>query len=189
MPELKVHNELDVRVFLMDGQELIGAKQNRILNNDVLVPADSTLSIPVSCVEAGRWRTRASSSPRQERQPPYPSGQDGGHSYSLKRDKRHDADRGEVWEEVSESLVASGSHSPTSWLSDAYMQRARELDELRRGISPPDSAVGLAVFYDGKLQGLDLFDRHSTLRYFTSGSRWWTAMPSTSSHIPTKPPP
>ncbi len=55
VPELQVENKLDVRVFLMDGQELVGAKQNRILNTDVLVPASSTLKIPVSCVEQGRW--------------------------------------------------------------------------------------------------------------------------------------
>src|SRR3954466_7738374 len=56
VPELQVENGLDLAVFLMDGQELVGAKQNRILNTDVLVPARSTLRIPVSCVEQHRWR-------------------------------------------------------------------------------------------------------------------------------------
>ena len=41
-----------------DGEQLVGAKQNRILNTDVIVPAHSKLSIPVSCVEAGRWDGR-----------------------------------------------------------------------------------------------------------------------------------
>jgi hypothetical protein len=167
VPELKVHNTLDVRVFLMDGQELIGARQNRILNTDVLVPANSTLIIPVSCVEAGRWRHESAI---------FTPGKSASHRIraakaarvhdSLKCDKRHDADQGAVWEEVSESLHASMSHSPTSCLSDAYLQRARELAELRKGITPPDMAVGLAVFQNGAFQGLDLFDRHSTLRYF-----------------------
>ena len=44
VPELMVENKLDVRVFLMDGQELVGAKQNRILNTDVVVPAASPSS-------------------------------------------------------------------------------------------------------------------------------------------------
>src|SRR5262245_33549374 len=44
VPQLRVENLLDVRVFLIDGQELVGAKQNRILNTDVLVPASTTLS-------------------------------------------------------------------------------------------------------------------------------------------------
>ena len=55
MPELVVENPLDERVLLYDGEELVGAKQNRILNVSVLVEAKSALTIPVSCVEQGRW--------------------------------------------------------------------------------------------------------------------------------------
>ena len=55
VPELVVENPLDKRVLLYDGEELVGAKQNRILNVSVLVEAKSALRIPVSCVEQGRW--------------------------------------------------------------------------------------------------------------------------------------
>ena len=55
VPELRITNNLDERVLLIDGQELIGAKQNRILNTDVLVSAKKSLNLPVSCVEQGRW--------------------------------------------------------------------------------------------------------------------------------------
>jgi hypothetical protein len=55
VPELVVENPLTERVLLYDGEELVGAKQNRILNVSVLVEAMSGLTIPVSCVEQGRW--------------------------------------------------------------------------------------------------------------------------------------
>ena len=42
-------------MLLYDGEELVGAKQNRILNVTVLVGAGAKLPIPVSCVEQGRW--------------------------------------------------------------------------------------------------------------------------------------
>src|SRR5690349_11920635 len=58
VPTLMVKNGLDTRLFLIDGQELVGAKQNRILNTDVLVPAQTELKIPVSCVEQSRWSYR-----------------------------------------------------------------------------------------------------------------------------------
>jgi hypothetical protein len=60
VPELHVVNPLDERVLLHDGEELVGAKQNRILNVTVLAEAKSTLPIPVSCVEEGRWRRSSS---------------------------------------------------------------------------------------------------------------------------------
>jgi len=54
VPELLVKNLAPSPVLILDGEELIGAKQNRIVNLTILVAAGQTLRIPVSCVEAGR---------------------------------------------------------------------------------------------------------------------------------------
>src|SRR4051794_35805362 len=55
VPELLAFNPLDQAVLLYDGEELLGAKQNRILNVTVLTAPHSETRIPVSCVEQGRW--------------------------------------------------------------------------------------------------------------------------------------
>ena len=60
MPELKVVNDCDERVLLLDGEELIGAKQNRIVNATFLIAGQTEIIIPVSCVEQGRWSYRSS---------------------------------------------------------------------------------------------------------------------------------
>jgi hypothetical protein len=52
-------NLSDRPVLLFDGEELKGAKQNRIVNATILVPAGAKLTLPVSCVEQGRWRYEA----------------------------------------------------------------------------------------------------------------------------------
>lgn len=52
-------NLSDKPVLLFDGEELKGAKQNRIVNATILVPAGAKLTLPVSCVEQGRWRYEA----------------------------------------------------------------------------------------------------------------------------------
>src|SRR5437762_1881099 len=49
VPKLKVTNRSDLMTFLMSGEQLIGAKQNRVLNVSVMVPARQEISIPVSC--------------------------------------------------------------------------------------------------------------------------------------------
>src|ERR1700735_336500 len=53
--DLVVHNPLDVPVLLYEGEEVLGAQQNRTLDVSVLVAPRSALTVPVSCVEAGRW--------------------------------------------------------------------------------------------------------------------------------------
>src|SRR6266478_9684431 len=55
VPELRLENAADLPVLLVDGEELVGAKQNRVLNLTILAPPKHTTVIPVSCVESGRW--------------------------------------------------------------------------------------------------------------------------------------
>jgi hypothetical protein len=167
VPELKVVNRLDVRLLLIDGQELVGAKQNRILNTDVLVPAGATLKVPVSCVEAHRWSYSSRSfSPGKSASHRTRSAKHQRVHAALRAQGRHDADQSAVWQEVDASLQASGCVSPTAALSDAYAKREQELAAFRRELSLPEDAVGVAAFHGNKLQGIDLFDRHETLRYF-----------------------
>lgn len=49
------HNKAPLDVLLLDGEELRGGLQNRVVNKSILVPAHTELEIPVSCVERGRW--------------------------------------------------------------------------------------------------------------------------------------
>ena len=59
VPNLVVNNQSESMVLFLEGQELQGAKQNRVLNTSVLVAAQSKTTIPVSCVEQGRWRYKS----------------------------------------------------------------------------------------------------------------------------------
>ena len=53
--DLLVENPTDSNVLLYEGEEVLGAQQNRTFDMSVLVGAGSKLHVPVSCVEAGRW--------------------------------------------------------------------------------------------------------------------------------------
>ena len=55
VPELRVGNKYAGMVLIMDGEELVGVKQNRIVNTTIVLPPKSTTVIPVSCAEQGRW--------------------------------------------------------------------------------------------------------------------------------------
>ena len=54
VPELMVVNRANKPVLLIDGEELAGAKQNRVLNTSILLKEVSETKIPVSCTEQGR---------------------------------------------------------------------------------------------------------------------------------------
>jgi len=46
VPELKVVNKAARMVLILDGEELVGAKQNRIVNTTILVDRKGTLWFP-----------------------------------------------------------------------------------------------------------------------------------------------
>ena len=53
--DLVVLNPTDANVLLYEGEEVLGAQQNRTFDVSVLVAAGRSLRVPVSCVEHGRW--------------------------------------------------------------------------------------------------------------------------------------
>ena len=67
VPELKVVNKSPEMILILDGEELVGAKQNRIVNTTILVQRNTTIVIPVSCVEHGRWSDDSTRFSTQER--------------------------------------------------------------------------------------------------------------------------
>jgi hypothetical protein len=138
VPVLNVQNLSDARVFLMDGQELVGAKQNRILNTDVLVPAQSTVAIPVSCVEQGRWRHATPVfSPGKAASSSIRSRKSARVHEALKERRGHDANQQAVWNEVQSVMCSVRVDSPTAALHDAYAARERDLEETRKGLVLP----------------------------------------------------
>ncbi len=165
VPTLRVHNRADALAFLMAGEQLVGAKQNRVLNASILVPARAELPIPVSCVEAGRWSYRSRS-----------FGSGGTSSHGRLRSAMHghatagyhatgtpSSDQGEVWSEVSRKLGAMGSSSPSSDLSQAYHDHLSRLDEVLQQLRAPEGACGVVFAFGGRIAGVDLFDRPATL--------------------------
>jgi hypothetical protein len=130
VPELAVHNPLDRNVLLYDGEELIGAKQNRILNVTVLVAAGSKTTIPVSCVEEGRWQARSAAFGAAPHAAHPELRRRKGERLSAAPLARGIAQH-EVWEVVRESAERHGSYSPTRAQADTYRSREADLAALR----------------------------------------------------------
>jgi len=166
VPELKFVNSGDKKVFLLDGEELVGAKQNRVINLSIMVPAGITLVVPVSCVEAGRWHHRSrefSSAPRAH----YAEGRAkkmAQVSESMKASGHRASNQGEVWNHINEKFSRFGSSSPTSAMSDIYEQQSVRLEDYVRSFAPAGNQVGAVFAIEGKVVGLELFDAPETLR-------------------------
>ena len=118
VPELKLVNKSPDKVLVVDGEELMGAKQNRIVNASFLIAENSEVVIPVSCVEQGRWSYRSAMfsygekvmppSLRREKQKKV--------AESLNRGSGYRSDQGEIWNDLAAKQARMSIHSePGPW--------------------------------------------------------------------------
>ncbi|HNT35041.1 MAG TPA: hypothetical protein PKH07_08595, partial [bacterium] len=163
VPYLLLRNDGDLPVLLPEGAILKGEKQNRVINTTILVAAKSVFTVPVSCVEQGRWhRSRHGF-------------QADSHAPSSLRSKKMravqesrafrgtaESNQSEVWREVAFAMDSLNVRSNTGSMSDAYERRRVDLDVLRRNLTPPPQALGVVMCRNNRIVGMDLFDSSQT---------------------------
>jgi len=146
-------------VFIMGGEMLLGAKQDRIAGDDLLIPPRAELVIPVYCVEHGRWvaETDAFSSA-------------GALVGSEVRKARQRADQGAVWSRVAAEQSRLNAPSETG-----AFRSVRESEEVRDKMAPytralSDFAVdsakarGVVACVGGEIIAADLFGSRTVFR-------------------------
>jgi len=157
VPSLYVRNSGDTRVLILDGEELRGAKQNRVLNTTILVDRQSDLTVPVSCTEAGRWsyesvhfaaaeyvaERRVRSRLRQSVET------------SVRAGRGFISDQGAVWDEVSMLHARQGTHSETGAMRGAFESKKAALQGYLDAVAPVDGQQGLLVLLGERVVGLD----------------------------------
>ena len=166
VPDLKFTNESDEPVLLLDGEELIGAKQNRVLNLTILAPAKRTIVIPVSCVEAGRWSRR---SPKftTSSQAHFARGRANRMaqvSHSLQASGERRSDQHAVWEEIGAKASRLKVASPTAAMADIYETYMKRVNAYADDLTAGDQQAGAAFVINGEVIGFDLFGSPATLK-------------------------
>ncbi|PKM79155.1 MAG: hypothetical protein CVU88_07230 [Firmicutes bacterium HGW-Firmicutes-13] len=157
---ISVENNAGQPVLILDGEELLGAKQNRIINATILVPPRSKINIPVSCVEQGRWRYNSSafnsseffaySSLRRQKVEQVAG--------NLESNQDFASDQGAIWHEIRRKQSKMKTRSSTGAMNDIYKNYKKEIERIVSGIESVPKQVGAAVFINGRFTCIDLFD-------------------------------
>ena len=157
VPELTAVNKGEMPILIPEGEELQGAKQNRTLNTSVLLPPKSSVVIPVSCVEQGRWNYKS----RKFRPSDYWVGhklrqqKDMDVSLNLKSKRLYQSNQNKVWSTVNEYISSANVRSRTSAYHDFAKEQKNLVDEVLEKIKPLPEQNGIAVFDNGRLMGVD----------------------------------
>ena len=171
VPELRVTNSESLPVFVLDGEQLLGAKQNRIVNLSLMVPAESDMVIPVTCVERGRWSSRYDGF-RPSEHVMYAEARASKMEQvtdSMKRGtsvQHKCANQSAVWDGISTKSARMKSHSSTDAMESVFRDHKPRLETFVERFVPVEHQVGAIFVAQGVQCGVELFDSVSTCATF-----------------------
>lgn len=178
VPKVIVEVRGEKPVLVVEGDIVVGGWQNRVVNISLLLEPGKSHTIPVSCVEQGRWRPRwfGPFAERRVREEPLfflaecaafaelRAAKVRSLSRALIAEHAPRADQGLVWERVRRKLMEAGVRSPTADLFDFYESRKGQIEEIVGEFVPVDGQVGAVIGLKGKVAGLEAFDHPETWR-------------------------
>jgi hypothetical protein len=165
VPSLLASNGSETDVLILDGEQLIGAKQNRITNRTIILEAKTETVIPVSCMEQGRWHDVSEEfrpRPKPRHAPPevrrrareveaaYAATPSAASINVLHRAQ------GAVWNEIAQYGVDMGVSSETGAMDEIYDHHAESLDDWIAHFPCAEDQVGLLAFLGRRPIGLDV---------------------------------
>jgi hypothetical protein len=148
-------------IFIMGGEMLVGAKQDRIAGDDMIVPPGGDLAIPVFCVEHGRWVAK--------------SGEFGSAAFlatSNVRKARASTDQGAVWGEVAaeqerlDAPSATGAFRSIQDSKEVQDQLAPYRRELSGFAKDLGKARGVVACVGDEIIAADLFGSRALFLQF-----------------------
>jgi hypothetical protein len=152
-----VANKGDIAVLILDGEELRGAKQNRVLNTTILVGPKSATKVPVSCVEHGRWsyesRQFAESGNVMHMRMRAVNVQEV--NLNLVTSKEFRSNQARIWNGVAELASGMGVDSRTGAMRDVFEAKGADLDSYLKSFKAAEGGKGILAFIDGRPAGLD----------------------------------
>lgn len=147
---IKVRNDAVTPLILIDGEEILGANQNRIINSTLLIAPRTTQAISVSCTEHGRWNYK-----NEFRQSEYIA------NYNTRRAKEfairsHHNSQQAVWNSIACLEAENSFKSPTSAMSESYDNLKINHDEFLKAFKIVDGQCGVLVIQNGEIKGFEV---------------------------------
>ena len=156
-------------VLLFEGEEFLGAMQNRILNVSVLVSPKTKQVLPVSCVEAGRWHHKERD-PRKQKfsvanRVHYARGralENRAVSGNLHSSREYRGNQGRTWSDIDEKSARLNVSSESSAADAMYVSTRSKIDKFVASFKHIPDQIGSVFVLDGQVSGLELYSSQDT---------------------------
>ncbi len=170
VPQIQVHNPTDSPLLIPAGKVLSGGRQTRTVNVSILVAPGSTIIIPVSCVEAGRWHGErrfedskrfASRNVRMAKQRSV--------ARNVKNLQKKMSDQGAVWSSIDSELSARRLASETKnflYAEESLNNEKERFSAVRELLEegPEPEQNGIAIAHGSTIVSVEMFASPEALK-------------------------
>ena len=148
---LIVKNNAVTPLILIDGEEVIGGDQNRLVNSTILVAPKSEMKIPVSCTERGRWAYK-SEFKDSEYIANYETRRAKMSAIRLKKPVQNT-----VWSSIDCLEDVNEYKSPTSAMTESYDNLKIDHNNFIKAFTIENDQNGIVIILNGEIKGFELF--------------------------------
>ena len=139
-------------LILLDGEEIAGSLQNRIVAQTMIIPPKSEMEIPVNCSEKGRNEYKSEFQ--------YSDYIANSNTRRKKAYNKNNPLQEVVWNSIDDLETDKNTSSKTKALRDSYEKNKYDIDSYLKHFKMENNQIGVICIVENKV-GLEIFNNHS----------------------------
>ena len=162
--KLSISNKSSDNIIILNGELIIGSqiRQDRIVDNTVLIPGYATVLINTFCGEQYRWSPRLSNKISTSESLYFSSGRaNNAADINTKLSKQC-----RIWSEISEKISDFNVKSFTNSVDQIYKKKKVNVEEIVNFFKIPSEAVGVVLGINNQLVNIDIFSNNCMLQIY-----------------------
>lgn len=158
VPTVQATNRGEDEVLILEGDTLIGCKQNRIVAHSVIIAPGSTIDVAVGCMESGRWahQSPSFSSGKLRADPLLRKKRKLEVMAAMRAGRRPSIDQSMLWNDVEDRLACHSVGSATRDYNRVFEELGDDAIDKSRRFTPVKGQVGVIALWRGHLLGLEI---------------------------------
>lgn len=150
--KVKLKNNSVSPLILLDGEEIAGSLQNRIISQTMIIAPKIEIKIPVNCSEKGRNEYKSEFQ--------YSDYIANSNTRRKKAYNKNNPIQEVVWNSIDDLETDKNTSSKTKALRDSYEKNKYDIDSYLKHFKMENNQIGVICIVENKV-GLEIFNNHS----------------------------